>query len=277
MKPSITIVAAVNNRKVLQQNLMSSPALTVDDTVEVLIKEGFASASLAYNHAIDEARGEIIVFVHQDVYLPRGWISQLRSAICYLEGRGQAWGVLGCFGSRFDAHGGLGQVFTTGMGLHGNKIREPQSVETLDEIVLVIRKSSGLRFDPALPHFHMYGTDICMIARERGLPSYAMPAFCVHNTNQLLELPPEYYACYRYVKRKWTKYVPIASACVSITRFNGELLKKRVLEFAARARSRGRTQSKRIDDPTALLSAELWRKLGAPGLVSAEDFEQGAA
>jgi hypothetical protein len=55
--------------------------------------------------------------------------------------------------------------------------------------VLVIGNHPGC--DP-LPHYHLYGTDICMAAREKGMMSYAIPAFCIHNTNQLLALPEEF-------------------------------------------------------------------------------------
>ena len=69
------------------------------------------------------------------------------------------------------------------------------AVQTLDEIVLILKKSSGLRFDDSLPHFHFYGTDICLRAAQRGMRSYAISAFCVHNTHQTLVLPEEFYEC----------------------------------------------------------------------------------
>jgi len=56
------------------------------------------------------------------------------------------------------------------------------TVQTLDEIVLIFRRDSGLSFDETLPHFHFYGTDICMRAAEQGRQCYAISAFCVHNT-----------------------------------------------------------------------------------------------
>src|ERR1700722_4555641 len=53
----------------------------------------------------------------------------------------------------------------------------PAQVATLDELVLVVRGDSGLRFDPALG-FHVYGADICLQARELGLAVVAMGALC---------------------------------------------------------------------------------------------------
>jgi hypothetical protein len=44
----------------------------------------------------------------------------------------------------------------------------PARVATLDEVLLVVRRDSPLRFYPALG-FHLYGADICLQAAERGL------------------------------------------------------------------------------------------------------------
>jgi hypothetical protein len=168
---------------------------------------------------------------------------------------------LGSFGSSRSAHGGLGRVFTNGLGLHGNPIEKPEPVETLDEIVLILRKSTGLRFDPAFPHYHMYGADICMAARRAGLGAFAIPAFCVHNTHQLLELPREFYECYRFFKTKWSAYLPIAASCMSVTRYDRELRKKRLAELFARLRPRHRPAAQRVDNPRSLLPEEFWHSI----------------
>jgi hypothetical protein len=63
----------------------------------------------------------------------------------------------------------------------GRKLRDgpelPARVATLDELLLVVRGDTLLRFDPALG-FHLYGADICLQARERGLAVVALGA-CV--------------------------------------------------------------------------------------------------
>jgi glycosyltransferase involved in cell wall biosynthesis len=260
-KPRYTLVAAVNNRKTLESNLLASPALQGSHDHQMIFKEGFASAATAYNSGLDEADNDIVVFLHQDIYLPAHWFDQVELAIRKLDESGSKWGVLGCFGSRQDAHGGLGRVYTNGLGMHGNAIAMPQPVETLDEIVLVLRKSSRLRFDSELPHYHMYGTDICLTARQAGLGSFAIPAFCVHNTHQILELPKEFFECYRYIKRKWSSQLPIAASCMSVTRLDHEMHRKRLSELLARLRRNRRSPIGRVENPRSLLPEELWRQL----------------
>ena len=268
--PRFTLAVAVNNRRTLEANLLASPALQGRPAVELIIKEDRASAALAYNSALDESQGEFVVFAHQDIYLPALWFKRLEHSIDTLASSGLRWGVLGCFGSRADAFGGVGRVYTHGLGLHGNPIAKPEVVESLDEIVLVLRRSSGLRFDPALPHFHLYGVDISMAARSAGMDNYAIPAFCVHNTNQLLELPPEFYECYAFVKRKWEQYLPIAASCMTISHRDLALRRKKGEEFLARLLRRRLQALKRVDDPRSLLPEDFWRRLESdPGTTPA--------
>lgn len=253
----ITFIAAVNNRTVLERNLLCSPALAPGHQHELLIKEGFSSASLAYNAAIKEASGDLLVFIHQDVYLPANWLPSMLAAIEQLDRLGEPWGVLGCFGVRQQGQGsvGLGRIYSTGWGLQGEPISQPEPVETLDEIVLITRASNGLIFDPSLPNFHLYGTDLCLAASARGLQNFAIPAFCVHNTNQLLELPAEFYDCYAHVKRKWKRQLPIHASCITISRFDADMVKRRLRAAVLRRLKKQGTPALRIDDPRTAISA----------------------
>lgn len=247
-----TVAIATNNLSILQKNILLSPGL-LRDGHQLIIKNDFPSASLAYNRAIDEAVNDIVIFVHHDIYLPEKWFADLHASLAYLERSRMKWGVLGCFGSTRSDHGGLGNIYTTGLGSHGRPIDEPRRVETLDEIVLIVRKSSGLRFDPALPHFHLYGPDLCMTASEQGLGSYAIQAFCVHNTNQLLKLPAEFDACYRYIKNKWKKKLPIYTSCITISRRDEDLRARKLRQFVGNVLRVKAVPLLRLDDPRVVL------------------------
>jgi hypothetical protein len=246
---AFTIAVSVNNDEVLEQNLLLSPGLLNGGLNQLVIQRDFPSASLAYNSAIDQANNDIIIFVHQDIYLPDTWFGDLNRCVTLLEEAGTRWGVLGCFGSRKDADGGLGRVYTSGRGRHGREIDKPEPIDTLDEIVLVLRKSSGLRFDAALPHFHLYGPDICLTSRQRGLVNFAFQGFCVHNTNQLLSLPREFYTCYRYLRRKWAQYLPVYTSCMKISSFNEDLYSKKISEAGQRLLGRPGQAVTRVQDP----------------------------
>lgn len=252
---AVTVVVATNSSPVLNGNLLLSPDIAEQRERLILTREGFSSASTAYNDAIDEAATDLLIFVHQDVYLPNGWFDRVRRSIEAVEAGGVRWGVMGCFGSRRGSSGGIGRVFTTGRGFHGKVIDRPVVVDTLDEIVLITRKSSGLRFDSQLPHFHMYGVDLCLQARKAGLSNYALPAPCVHNTNQLVALPPEFYACHRYVKRKWRHCLPISASCMPVTHFDWERREKRVRDFVKARLGLTQVPRLRLSDPRTVLAA----------------------
>jgi hypothetical protein len=225
----ITFVLAVNNKHVFESNFLASPCLSGLHPHQILVQEGFSSASKAYDDAIDRSTNDLIVFAHQDMIFPESWLLDLQRSLDSLQRTDPQWGVLGCYGETL-YDGGRGYIYSGGLGIMGKAMDRPAPVQTLDEIVLILRKSSGLRFDESLPHFHFYGTDICMAAAARGLKSYAISAFCIHNTQQNFVLPKEFYESYRHVKRRWKNSLPIRTTCVTMTRFDIHMYRKRIQE-----------------------------------------------
>lgn len=250
---NFTIAVAVNNRDILKNNLLRSLELVGTHHHQMVIREGYASAALAHNSAIDQAVNDVIVFVHQDVYFPGRWLAGLAESIRKLEEQGIQWGILGSFGNRLDLQNGIGRVYTTGRGLHGIAIDAPEPVTTLDEIVLVIRKSSGLRFDVNLPHYHLYGTDICLTADSLGYSNFVVPGFCVHNTDEIVRLPDEFMSNYHYIKRKWADRLPIKTSCITISSFDREAYVTQFRALLSRTFRKTKNPIRRVDDPRRLL------------------------
>jgi hypothetical protein len=251
---SITFVVAANNRQTLEANLLASPCFRAGHPHRILIQEGYSSASKAYNDAIEKSRNDLIVFAHQDIIFPEGWLGQFEQALRYLEVKDPRWGVLGCYGQTRD-EGAHGYVYSPGPGFVGEPFEHPSEIQTLDEIVLILRKSSGLRFDETLPHFHMYGTDICMRASALGRKSYAIPALCVHNTLHYLVLPKEFYICYEHVRNTWKAQLPIQTPCIRITASNKFLYERKLREFYLRHIRHRTVIADRAKDGRGLLDA----------------------
>jgi hypothetical protein len=249
---SITFVIAVNNRKLFEHNFLASPCLRELRDHQILVQENFDSAAKAYNDAIDRAVNDLIVFCHQDILLPEPWLSQLECALRHLEVHDPKWGVLGSCGST-QVGGGWGRVYSSGRGVIGEPPQQPAEVQTLDEIVLILRRSSGLRFDDSLPHFHFYGTDICLRAAKRGMKSYAISAFCIHNTHQYLVLPKEFYECCRHIKRVWKDSLPIQTTCIRITKLNFPVYSRKLREFYLRHIRRKEIGGRRVEDPLSVV------------------------
>jgi hypothetical protein len=248
----VTFVIAVNDRGLLERNFLMSPCLRDLDSHEIIIQENFTSAASAYNDAIDRAANDLIIFCHQDILLPKAWLTQLQAALDYLGVLDPHWGVLGSYGKTQDGRG-WGYVYSSGRDVIGEPLQEPVAVQTLDEIVLILRKSSGLRFDQSLPHFHFYGADICLRAAKRGMKSYAISTFCIHNTHQTLVLPREFYECCRHIKQVWKEYLPIQTTCIRVTRLNCQVYSRQLRECYLRYIRRKEYGGTRVHDTLSLL------------------------
>jgi len=213
-----SLVVAVSDESVLQHTLMASPAINA--RCQVITKRGFASAGKAYNAGIEEARHDVVVFAHQDVYLPEDWTSNLECALAQLAVDDPNWGVLGSFGVvKGDPEEKRGYCYSTGLkGILGEPFSNPIQTLSLDELLLVVRRSSGLRFDENMPGFHLYGTDICLQADSRNMNSYIISAFCVHNSNGIKRFPLDFWRSYFYMRKKRWHRLPIATCCTTITK-----------------------------------------------------------
>jgi Glycosyltransferase like family len=243
------VVAAVNKHDVLEENLLRSPMIAAG-AVPVQTEEGHVSCSAAYNHGIDAIDADVIVLAHQDVYLPRGWDQRLTTCISTLQAEGTDWGVLGVYGVRASSEH-AGQVWSTGLQRElDSRVETPQEIVSLDELVLVIKRDDRLRFDEALPGFHLYGTDIVQTALDRGMSTFVFPGPVIHNSSPVRRLPSIYWQAHRYLSEKWRQRLPIPTCTVALpTR-----VKDRMRFFARHVRNSTLTRPEpvpRLEDPAA--------------------------
>lgn len=224
-----SLIVAANDPDVLHGTLLGSPA--IDEHCEVIIREGYLSAGEAYNTSIRQVTHELMVFAHQDVYLPEDWMERLTWAIGRLEQVDPDWGVLGIFGVNCDLER-KGHVYSTGLGrVLGADFKGIHEAVSLDEMVLVMRRSANIFFDEGLPGFHFYGTDICLEARRRGMRSYIVPAFCIHNSNGIRYFPLSFWRAYLYMRNKWWPQLPLQTCCTRITRSGWPFAKEWVISY----------------------------------------------
>ncbi len=253
--------SAVNNEQVLRSCLLKSPDL--DAAVEVILQSGFASAAAAFNSAMQRAKADIIVFVHQDVYLPEGWVDRVRKAIEVIGAFDPNWGVLGIWGVGNDG-AFAGHLHWTGVeGTAGKRFDGGIEVETLDEVLLIVRRSSGLLFDELLPGYHMYGADICSEAGRRGIKCYAISAFCIHNTDNYKMLPLQFWRAYLFMRSKWKSQLPIRTTCTEITRWCWPMFRWNIVRAINLALRREKPK-KRVPDPSLLYDDFVSRRIVAP-------------
>jgi hypothetical protein len=211
------IAAAVNDRAVLDFCLMRSPEVT-SGKAKLRIYEDYKSAGEAYNQALADATAPYLVLVHQDIYLPRGFLASLAEQLRTLNTLDPTWAVAGAIG--MDAAGQVhGETWSSGLRrIIGNKVSQPAVVETLDEMLLVVRMAAGVKFDPKIPSFHMYGTDSIQTAKARGLKSYVIEAPVIHHSRPTVDMRGGFEKAYGYMQRKWRHVLPVPNLVCTIRR-----------------------------------------------------------
>jgi Glycosyltransferase like family len=244
-----TVISATNSQDVLKSCLLNSP--DIHEASEVILQRGYVSAATAFNSAIDRAQTDLLIFVHQDMYLPKGWLESVLRALDLLSKEDPEWGVVGVWGVNRSCYDGTGNIYCAVNGRLGDVFEGARQVRALDEVLLIMRKSSGLRFDQQLPGYHMYGTDICLAAGLRGMKSYVISAFCIHNTNGYQMLPLQFWQCYLYMRKKWRSKLPLATPCTEITFWCWPMIRWNVVRAANILLGRHRPHL-RVDDPSRL-------------------------
>jgi len=228
---SVAVVSPSNSEAILARDLAASPAIR--SGLPLVIERGHASAAVALNAGLAKTGADIVVFAHQDVYLPAGWERRLLSQVVKLEALSPDWAVLGVAGMD---HAGLwvGHAYSSGLGREfGGTLDRPLPVASVDELLIVLRRETGLRFDEHLPGYHLYGTDIVQTALERGWGAFIIDAPVVHNS----EPKPHFLAyarSYRYMKRKWRHRLPIPTTIIPITSSHAPLARMMLRAAAGR-------------------------------------------
>lgn len=225
MRTPFSLVCASNSDAILAANLARSPC-TMSGTA-LHVERGAPSAAIAYNKGLDATTDDIVVFAHQDVFLPKGWDHLLAARLAELTRKDPSWGVVGAYGVAAD-YRQFGPVWTSSLGqIIGHVTLQPEPVISFDEMLIVIRRASGLRFDDAQPGWHMYGTDIVCRARERGLGAYALGLPCIHNDRFHEALGEDFTESYRWMQARWPQYLPLQTPVTKISRSGLHLMRER--------------------------------------------------
>jgi hypothetical protein len=245
----IAVAVASNDSDILDANLRRSPMIEAGH-VPLHVETDALSASIAYNRLLDSIDADIVIFAHQDVYLPFGWDSLLHSRIAELSTHDPDWALLGAYGVDFNLVG-FGPVWATSLGsIVGKVSTTPVRVQSYDELLIVMRKSKGLRFDENLPHFHMYGTDIVQTARTAGLNSYVMSLPLVHNDRYHDQLDEHFAAGYHYIRHKWRAQLPLWSPVLKVSWHGLHLARVRRQNVVSRDVRMGMASSSDVDART---------------------------
>jgi len=135
------------------------------------------SAYAGLDAALAAARGRYVILVHQDVRPIEGRAA-LEARLAELDRIDPAWAVAGNAGGV-----GPGVLAMRISDPHGGDRRVgalPARVMSLDENLLIVRRSARIGFSRDLDGFHFYGADICLAADVMGRTSYVIDWHAEH-------------------------------------------------------------------------------------------------
>jgi hypothetical protein len=205
-KYKIQYVTASHNEKILNNNLNRT---NITDRLSVM--KNYSNVSKAYNEC--EKWGDYIVYLHHDVYFDDDWELRLIENINKIEKVDANWGVLGVAGAIYENNQKVIKAHILDRGsLLGCTIENPIEVQTLDELLIVVKRKDNILFDENLEN-HFYAVDVCLQMNKIGRKNYVIDAFLEHNafTNDG-KLSKDFYDCGDIVCNKYD-IRPIATTC----------------------------------------------------------------
>lgn len=140
-----------------------------DDCEYLYIDNSEGNALDAYEGAnlfLDRAQGETIILCHQDVLLLKDGRAELDAALAHLSTVAPDWALCGNAGGVSPGH--LALRISDPHGEDQRRESLPARVQSLDENFIVVRKSANLALSRDLKGFHLYGTELCVVAGVLG-------------------------------------------------------------------------------------------------------------
>jgi hypothetical protein len=210
VKEVISIISIINNDIIAKEFLLRGLSRQNTQYDLILIdnkNSSYKSAAQAYNEASAKAKGEYLMFIHQDVLLPYpNWLKEVENTLSTISNLGIA-GVAGMrqpiFITDFDLfvrYYLLEQLnfskvwyynYARGNVYHGREkkfwrgkfISDCLSTRTLDELLLIIpaKVFENSKFDEmTCDGWHLYGVDYSLSEYQKGRDVCVLPYSVVH-------------------------------------------------------------------------------------------------
>jgi hypothetical protein len=143
--------------------------------------DGFQSSRLF----LDQARGQYIIMAHSDSR-PETTKDKLLKLLQRLEAFDPKWAVVGNAGANQIGQGILACGFKMSKVSGKEGAKGFHLVHTLDENLLIVKAEARLSLSYDLEGFHLYGLDLCDVARRLGRTCYVAPMRWYHGSHGTL-------------------------------------------------------------------------------------------
>lgn len=167
------------------------------------------------NSFLNEALGKYVIICHQDILITKDNRVKLENQLNLVSGIDANWGVLG--------NAGVNNMYNMSYVITRSDLHTyqegllPSKVQSLDENFLLLKASANLAVSGNLAGFHMYGTDICLIAECLGYSAYAIDFNMIHKGTGLVD--ESFYRLSDSIQEKYTHFFRGRYIRSTITRF----------------------------------------------------------
>lgn len=135
------------------------------------------------NSFLQNAAGEFIILCHQDILLTNKDDKQLLDRrIAEITAIDPTWAVLGNAGAADRLYNRLAIKIAYPSGLIDIKGQVPQKVCSLDENFMLVKNSANLALSSDIGGYHLYGLDLCMVAKLLGYSAYVIDFLLIHKS-----------------------------------------------------------------------------------------------
>lgn len=183
----VSVIMIVTNSSQSEEALKWIKNQTISADTECIFMNNynncnFTSAARALNCGADQANGEVLVFMHQDIYL---WDSNiLEKYYKFLHTNSQS--IAGVAGRNYNTNT-ISDIYETMNHIHRATWANGQNieVESVDECMFGMTKKlwDKLRFDEeCCNNWHCYATEICLHNRISGGKNYVVPCKVCHES-----------------------------------------------------------------------------------------------
>jgi hypothetical protein len=167
------------------------------------------------NQFLQNADAKYIIICHQDILLKFDKRADLNRRLVNLDALDNNWAVAG--------NAGTNNPYLLSMKItHGDMVTHkvgvlPSKVNSLDENFLLVKKSANLALSGDLSGFHMYGTDICLIASCLGYNAYTIEFSLLHLS--MGRMDTSFYTIAKKLQAKYSNFFRSRYIKTTVTRF----------------------------------------------------------
>ena len=231
----ISIICPTNNRNQLNRDLIASLDKQTFKDYELIIidtiNKKYDSAIDALNEGVSNAKGEYLLFVHQDVVMnDEKELENIYNYICNIE----HFGVVGIAGVTNKKNEYVGNI-TDGHDrrkISDKYIDSPTEVFSIDEVLFIIKKEQleKFPFNKENKTWHLYAVEYSIDMHENNEKVYVIPSNIYHESNGR-SMNDSYFLEIKRISKKYRKKYKRLNTAIRDWYTNPILLNIQILKY----------------------------------------------